>query len=123
MEQTPVWPRAVLAAGALGSLAMMFYAGRQQPSWILMALFTIWVASPFAGLAAAEARARQWSAKSARDLRGAIVVVAVGSLAVYGVNAVRPFSPRAATIFLIVPAATWLLSAIATAVAAVRSRS
>ena len=35
--------------GALGSLLLMFSAGRNNPSVILMAL-TIWVLSPFAGL-------------------------------------------------------------------------
>ena len=42
--------RVALMAGAAGSLALMFYAGRRQPSAILIALFTGWVASPFMGL-------------------------------------------------------------------------
>ena len=102
---------------------MMFYAGRRQPSAILIALFTFWVASPFAALALADLRSTAWQTPARRALYGVMLAVGIGSLAVYGVDAVRPFSPRAAAIFLAVPGATWLLSAIALGLVAMRSRA
>src|SRR5262245_21009562 len=36
-----------VVAGAGGSLGLMLYAGRRNPSWILLLLFAIWVLSPF----------------------------------------------------------------------------
>ncbi len=116
MAGTSTVSRAVLAAGAAGSLLLMFSAGRNQPSVILMGLFTLWVASPFVALALAESCAHRWLAISPRLLHGVMLLVGLGSLAVYGANAVRPFSPRAAAVFLMAPAATWVLGALVLAI-------
>jgi hypothetical protein len=104
--------RVALVGSAAGSLALMFYAGRRQPSAILIALFTMWVASPFAGLLMVDLRSTAWPAPARRVLHGVMLAVAVGSLAVYGTNAVTPLNSKGAFLFLVVPAAAWLLSAI-----------
>ncbi len=111
-----------LVAGAAGSLALMFYAGRRQQSAILITLFTGWVASPFMGLLLADLGSL-WPTSARRALHGLMVAVAVGSLAVYGTNAVRPLSSKGAFLFLVVPAAAWLLTAIVFVAAARQSRS
>jgi hypothetical protein len=38
---------AAVLVGAVGSVAFMLYAGRHNPSRLLMTLFTLWVLSPF----------------------------------------------------------------------------
>jgi hypothetical protein len=51
-----------------------------------------------------------------------MLVVALGSLAIYGYNALRPLTAKAAAIFLVVPLAAWLLIAIVVAIAALMGR-
>lgn len=114
--------RVALAVAMVGSLAAMFQAGRRQPSIVLIVLFTGWVASPFAGLALADARSMRWPPYVRHALQRLSVVVAGASLAVYGANAVTPLSAKGAFIFLVVPGVTWALSAIVLALAAKRSR-
>lgn len=114
---------AVLALGAAGSLAMMFWTGRHQPSVILIALFTGWVGSPFVGVALAALWPLPWLAARRRRLRGLMIAVGLGSPVIYGVNTFIPFSPRAAAIFLIVPAFTWVLITIGMLVPSRRPRS
>ena len=61
-------------------------------------------------------------APARRALHGVMAAVAVGSLAVYGTNAVTPLNTKGAFLYLVVPAATWLLSAIVRLAATRRSR-
>ena len=113
--------RMALMAGAAGSLALMFYAGRRQPSAILIALFTGWVASPFMGLLLADLGSLS-PTSARRALHRLMAAVAVGSLVVYGTNAITPLSSKGAFLFLVVPAAAWLLTAIVFVAAARQSR-
>lgn len=46
-----------LIIGAIGSLAFMFYTGRNNDSVVLMTLFTGWVIMPFIGLDVVAAKA------------------------------------------------------------------
>lgn len=114
--------RAVLALSATVSLALMFYMGRRQQSVVLIVLFTGWVASPFVALAVVDAWASPWPAAARRVVRRVMLMAGLGSLAVYGLNAVAPFSARPAAIFLIVPAATWVLGVVVLAACARRPR-
>jgi len=110
-----------LVIGAAGSIALMLQAGRNSPR-LLVVLFTMWVLSPFVVLAAADAVSKGWSVQTRATLYTVMLVVALGSLVAYGVDASRPAHAQAAFIFVIVPPASWLLIAIALAAAALISR-
>ena len=108
-------------AGAVGSVGLMLYAGRHAP-WLLIVLFAMWVLSPFIALASATVVSKRWSVLTRATLYSVMLVVALGSLAVYGADALRPPRAQAAFVFVVVAPASWLLSAIAVAIAAFISR-
>ena len=118
----PLRRAALLAtvAGAIGSVALTLYAGRQQESRVLMTMFAIWVVSPFGALALANVRSARWSAATRAALHWVMVVVAVGSLVIYGANVLQTPRPRA-FLFLVVPLTSWLLAAVAVSMAARRT--
>src|SRR5256885_470779 len=98
-----------LPAGAFGSLGLMFWSGRRNPSILLMVLFTIWVLSPFVVLAVAHVSSKGWPARARIVLSIVTLVIAAGSLAMYA----RMWTPKRPTafIFLVVPPVSWLLMA------------
>jgi hypothetical protein len=86
-----------------------------------MALFTIWVLSPFVALVLAEVVAKRWSVLARATLHGVMLIVTLGSLAIYGSVALGPPRPKPAFMFLVVPLVSWLLGAIAVGIAAIVS--
>jgi hypothetical protein len=113
--------RSALAIGAAGSLALMMYAGRHNPSIPLIVLFTCWVASPFAALAIAD----RWVTRRAPVVRaafyGVMFAVSIGSLLVYAFDALRP-RPQAAFFYVIVPPSCWIVGGAVLAIVALLSR-
>src|SRR5688572_21876832 len=112
--------RAALLIAAVGSLALMFSAGRPPAS--LMVLFVVWVLSPFAALVLLDSRSGRWPASLRATLYSLMLAVAVGSLAIYGWRAAAPAATRTAFVFLMVPLACWLLGAVVMWTAARRVR-
>lgn len=104
--------------GAVGSLALMFYTGRRNNSRILMLLFTLWVVSPFVVAALADRVSKAWSVTTRAALYGAMLVLSLGSLAVYAADASRAIRGKAAFVFLVVPPTSSLAAAAAVAIAA-----
>lgn len=101
-----------LATGAVGSIVLMLrVGGRNQP--VLLVLFTGWVLSPFAALALADWRSTGWSATRRTALYAVVLIVALGSLSVYGGIIPMPADSRPAARYLMVPLAAWLLIAAA----------
>ena len=74
--------RIALAVGAIGSLVLMFMHGR--PSVFLLILFTGWVLAPFIGLAWADRLSVRWPPSSRTWVYYLMIVIAVGSLTIYG---------------------------------------
>lgn len=109
--------RVALVAGAAGSITLMTHAGARQRSVVLLLLFTSWVLSPFFALALANLRAGRWQPATRTALYGAMISVAFISLSVYALQAKFP-QMKAGFIYLVVPAACWLLIAMALATAA-----
>src|SRR5258708_18544217 len=105
-------------AGAGGSIYLMLRIGHRNPSIFLLALFAIWDLSPFVGLIVADAVSKRWSVLTRTTLYSVMLVVTLGSLAIYGNVAFGRPRPQPAASFLIVPLASWLLMAIAGAIAA-----
>jgi hypothetical protein len=108
-------------AGAAGSLGLMLHAGRRNDSRILLVLFTIWVLSPFVALVLADVVSKRWSALTRATLHSVMLVLTLGSLAIYGDVALGPPRAKTAFVFVVVPPASWLLIAIAVPIAALIS--
>jgi len=107
--------RIAVVVGATGSLALMLYIGRRNPSFLLLVLFTGWVLSPFVALLLANRVARL-----RRIPKGAFDALAFflsfGSLAIYATVYVTS-PPKPAFWFLVVPFGSWLLLGITALVA------
>ena len=109
-----------VVAGAAGSIGLMLRAG--HPPLFLRVLFAIWVLSPFAALVLADVVSKRWSVPTRATLYTMMLVVTVGSLAIYGFDAVRPRRAQPAFVYVVVPPASWLLIAVAVPSAALLSR-
>lgn len=112
----------VVPVGAAGCLGLMFRAGHQQKSRILLLLFAIWVLSPFMALVSAHVVSTRWAAASRATLYSGMLVLTLTSLAIYGDVALGHATLKVGFVFLVVPLASWLLIAIAVASAALISR-
>jgi len=86
-----------------------------------MVLFVLWVLSPFVTLVWAGLVSRRWTVIARSTLYSVMLVLALGSPAIYGVNALRPPKAQAAFVFVVVPPASWLLIAVVVPAAALIS--
>jgi hypothetical protein len=107
-----------VVVGALGSVGLTLYAGRHNDSRLLVALFTLWVLSPFIAVLIAS---RRWWAFARRPLYGVSFILTPSSLAVYLHPAWRPPGSGPAFVFLVVPLASWLLLTMVVVIAALVS--
>jgi len=97
----------VVSLGALGSLSLMFNAGRHTPVLLLM-LFVGWVLSPFIGLLIANKISKDWSAPTRVTIYSLMLFLTLVSLVIYS-GALTPPETKPASIFLVVPLSSWLL--------------
>lgn len=98
-----------LVVGAAVSLGFMLRAGRHQKSIVLIVMFAAWVASPFVALALADARWKDWPARMRATLHSMMLLVALGSVAIYADLVAWPPRPTNAFVYLVVPAGSWVL--------------
>jgi len=98
-------------AGAAGSLGLLFHASHSRPP-LLMVLFVIWVSSPFLAGVFASMVSKRWSVLTQATLYVAMLVVALGALAVYGNDALRPRRAQAAFVYIAVPLGSWLIATV-----------
>jgi hypothetical protein len=112
-------------AGAAVSVGFLLRATSRNPSSLLVVLLAAWVFCPFGAMLLANVAATRWSAAARATLRGVMLAVALGSVAVYVADALWPRASQPAFVFIVVPPASWLLGATVLAVAAiiVRRRS
>src|SRR5437773_8243125 len=106
---------ALIAAlvGAVGSVGLLLQVGRRKHSPpLLLALFAIWVLSPFVALVVTNVASTSWSVSTRATLYSAMLVVALGSLAIYGDIGLGPLGAKTVPVFVIVPPASLLLIAI-----------
>jgi len=101
--------RVAAVIGAVGSVALTLYAGRNNNLPLLMILMSGWVFAPFFGYAVASRVSARWSAFTRAALDATIIVIAVGSLAIYGNDVLRPPAAKAAKVYVVVPIVSWLL--------------
>lgn len=107
--------------GAVGSVGFLLRATSRNPSQLLVALLVIWVLSPFVALLAANVASKRWSVLTRATLYAVMLVIALGSLAIYEADALWPRASQGAFVFIIVSPASWLLMAIVVPVAALIS--
>jgi hypothetical protein len=110
-----------LVAGAGGSVGLTLRAGRTTPGLLLL-LFVVWVLSPFVALAWANMVSQRWPVLTRATIHCVTLVIALGSLAIYGDLALPPTGSARAFVFVVVPPGSWLLMAIVVPIAAVISR-
>lgn len=108
--------------GAMGSLTLMFWTGRQNQSPMLMLMFTAWVLAPFALMALVQSKATQMSAAARVPLDWGTIVIGAGSVLVYGSNALLHYSTKGAFLFLVVPSAGLFVAGLALRTAVRRAR-
>jgi membrane protease YdiL (CAAX protease family) len=97
--------------GAVGSVGLTLYAGRNTPRFLLV-LFIIWVLSPFAALAWANLKSKRWSVLTRATLYCVTLVIVLASLAIYGKVVLPPAESPRAFAFIVVPLGSWLLMVI-----------
>lgn len=108
--------------GAMGSLTLMFWTGRQNQSPMLMLMFTAWVLAPFALMALVQSKATQMPAVARVPLDWGTIAIGAGSLLVYGSNALFRYSTQGAFLFLVVPSAGLFVAGLALRTAVRRAR-
>jgi hypothetical protein len=108
--------------GAVGSVALTLYAGRNNNLPFLMILMSGWVLAPFMGYALASKYSANWAAATRAVLDGIIVLVAVVSFVMYTRHALRPPASKAAAVFVAVPIGAWLLMLMGISLTALISR-
>lgn len=110
-----------VVVGAMGSIGLMLHVGRRNPSLMLLALFAIWVLSPFVGLILAASGSQPWLVAARERVHFLMLIVALGSLATYGQVVFGPPRPKPASKFLLVPLGSWVLIVATLGMAALRS--
>jgi hypothetical protein len=98
---------------AVVSVAFMLRAGHRNPSVLLLVLMAIWVVAPFVALLWAIHISNRWQEFSRKLLYVLTLFIAAGALATYTIDALGPPRVKAATVFVAVPMASWILSGIA----------
>ena len=110
---------ALIAAlvGAVGAVGFLLRTTGRNPSHLLVALLVIWVLSPFIVLLAANIASTRWSALTRWTISGVTLAVTLGTLAIYEADALWPRGSQRAFVFIVVPPASWLLSALGVSLA------
>ena len=98
---------AVVVAGAAAALGLMLRVAHPPPT--LLALFTVWVLSPFVALGFASAGTAGFASVPAATRHAALFAIVAGSLVVYGGMVPMPAGTRPAFPYLIVPLASWIV--------------
>ena len=113
MGCSPFYARVALIAalvGAVGSVGLLLQVGRRKHSPpLLLALVVTNIAST------------SWSVSTRATLYSAMLVVALGSLAIYGDIGLGPLGAKTVPVFVIVPPASLLLIAIVVPIPALLS--
>jgi hypothetical protein len=112
----------VVMAGAIGSLGLMLYTGRKNPSVILMLMFAVWVLSPFGALLVANFISRQWTTLTNTALSCLMLVVTAISWVTYS-GIWTPPGRHTAFVFLVIPLLSWVLIVVVIPVAQKFSRN
>jgi hypothetical protein len=98
-------------SGAAVALGLTFWMGHRNPSPLLVVMFLLWVASPFAGLIQVHRLGRAWPAARQMELYILSHLVSVASVLAYAAAVFLMHLAKPAGPFLVVPAVSWLVIA------------
>ena len=112
-----------LAGAACSAGFTTLRASQRNSPRLLLVLMAIWVMSPFIAFIYASVVAKRWPVPTQVRLYRAMLVVTLGSVAIYGVDALHPLSAKGAPVFVSVPAASWLIFFTVVAVAVFKKDS
>ena len=96
---------------AVISLGLVLWVGRHNHSGLLVLMFALWVASPFAGLISLHRISKRWAASRQQSTYALIHVIGLASVAIYAAVAFLMHLAKPAAPFLAIPAATWMVIA------------
>jgi len=99
-------------AGGVVSLGLMLWVGHRNSSVVLIALFTVWVTSPFVMLLWALRAAKGWPPARGKLVRRVMISVSLGSVLVYATTTFLMHLAKPAAPFLFVPFASWWIVAL-----------
>jgi hypothetical protein len=98
--------------GAVVSLGLMLWVGHRNSSVVLIAIFIVWVTSPFVMLLWAHRAAKGWPPAREELVRRVAISVSLGSVFVYAATAFLMHLAKPAGPFLFVPFASWCIIAL-----------
>ena len=112
------------AIGGAGSVNFLLQAGRRNSSLLLLvALFSIWVASPFVMLGLGILKSERFTERVRSTLYILTIVLALASLAIYSrLIDVKPAGSPNTFLFVAVPPTSWVIIMIVMSIVALRSR-
>jgi hypothetical protein len=97
-----------LVAGAAGSVTLMLYTGRHNPSILLLTLFFGWVVAPFLVLFLRDRVSKRWPSLAHKSFDILALVLSLASLVTY-TGVFNSPTTKPAFIFLVVPLISWVL--------------
>jgi len=101
-----------LVIGAAGSIGLWIHAARHPPPLIIV-LFVVWVLSPFVVLGIGHVVAKRWAPGTQSALYWVTLLVTLGSIVIYADDAVAHRTAHPAFVYVAVPPASWVVSAVA----------
>jgi hypothetical protein len=111
MKNSVIWriiALVMILIGSVGSIGFTLRAGGNNRSILLVALFVIWVFSPFIALLVANIASKRWTDSARVVFFVLVIILTFGALASYsGVLALAGTKP--AFRFLVTPLISWLL--------------
>ena len=107
--------------GAIGSVILMLMSGLHPPAFLVI-LFIGWIIAPFAALIFVNVLFKTRPGVIANAISGLSIIIAAVSLAIYEYVLVSPPPSQPAFPYVAVPLGSWVVIAIAVAVAALISR-
>jgi hypothetical protein len=107
--------------GAAGSLGLWIHAARHPPP-LIIALFVVWVLSPFLILGAGHILATRWLPGTQSALYWVTLFVALASPIIYSDDAIAHRTAHPAVVYVAVPPLSWVFITAAIAIGASRAR-
>ena len=111
IQSTGIWRTIALVLiliGSMGSIWFTLRAGRNNSSILLVALFVIWVLSPFMALLVGNIASKRWSDSARVVFFVLVIILTFGALTSYSGFLTIP-GTKPTFKFLIIPLVSWLL--------------
>ena len=111
-----------LLFGAVGSIGLLRHA-KEHPPPLLLAGFVIWILAPFGLLGVANLRSIAWPVSVRTVLSITTLLVTIASVAIYVDDNIKHRTAHPAFVWVLVPPAAIIISAIAVGTAAWQARN